>query len=288
MSPRGVIRGGASAVALPIRLMRMRTLSADDHCMDAVEHLDELRQRLIWSLMTLGAGFIVAFIEHEHLVSWLNEPLDGGPPVTLGITEPFFTAIKVSAFAAFLVAFPVLMWHVWRYVAPSFDVRVRRAVSSYVAAGSVLMATGVAFAYFVALPSAVRFLTGFDSHLYDVQVRAQEYYVFACAVLLSVGFVFQLPVVLLALVRFRVLTHELLARNRKIAYVSLMGLAVLMPGVDPVTTTMWVVPLAVMFEISVLLARRVERRARKAQWETAEAEYDARDSVGDRIAAAQG
>lgn len=288
MSPRGVIRGSATAVALPLRLLRMRTLGAHDRRMDAVEHLDELRQRLIWSLMILGAAFIGAFIKHEQLVTWLNEPLGGGPPVTLGITEPFFTAIKVSAFAAFLVAFPVLMWHLWRYVAPSFDVRIRRAVSTYVAAGSLLMATGVAFAYVVALPSAVHFLTGFDAHLYDVQVRAQEYYVFACAVLLSVGFVFQLPVVLLALVRFRVLTHDLLARNRKIAYVSLMGLAVLMPGVDPVTTTMWVVPLGIMFEVSVLLARRVERRARRAEWETAAEEYDARDSVGDRIAAAQG
>ena len=85
----------------------------------------------------------------------------------------------------------------------------------------------------------------------------------ACAVLISVGLVFQLPVALLALVRFRVLSHATLAGNRKVAYVALMALAVLMPGVDPVTTLMWVVPLGVMFEVSVLLARRTERRAAK-------------------------
>ena len=228
-----------------------------------MDHLDELRRRLVWSLMTLGVGFGVAFAYHGELIALLNEPLQGGEPVTLGIAEPFITAIKVSAFAAFLAAFPVLMWHLWRYVAPSVAVHVRRSVATYVGAGTLLMAGGVAFAYFIALPSAVTFLTGFDDHLYDVQVRASEYYVFACAVMLSVGAVFQLPVVLLALVRFRILSHALLANNRKIAYVSLMAIAVLMPGVDPVTTLMWVLPLGVMFEVSVLLARRVERRASK-------------------------
>ena len=274
MSPRDLLRGGAAVVTLPRRI-RVRPVAERDARMGVVDHLDELRGRLIASLVTLTLAFIGAFLVHGKLIEWLNAPLEGGPPVTLGITEPFFTALKVSAFAAFAVAFPVLMWHLWRYVAPSFDVGIRRAVATYVGAGTVLMAGGVAFAYFIALPSAVGFLTSFDSHLYDVQVRAQEYYVFACAVLLSVGFVFQLPVVLLALVRFRVLSHSLLSNNRKIAYVSLTALAVCMPGVDPVTTTMWILPLGIMFEVSVLLARRVERRARKAEWETAAAEFSA-------------
>lgn len=100
---------------------------------------------------------------------------------------------------------------------------------------------------------------------------------FACAVLMSVGLVFQLPVVLLALVRFRILSHSILTNNRKIAYISLMALAVAMPGVDPVTTTMWLIPLGIMFEVSVMLARRVERKARKAEWETAVADFDPRD-----------
>ncbi len=264
MSPATVLRIGAATMAAPIRSALSRGVLDSDSRVDVVDHLDELRRRLIASLVTLGAAFTAAFVWHEQLIELLNAPLAGGQPVTLGITEPFFTAIKVSAFAAFLAAFPVLMWHVWRYIAPTVAPKVRRTVATYVASGTVLMAGGVLFAYFVALPSAVGFLTGFDDHLYDVQVRAQEYYVFASAVLLSVGFVFQLPVVLLALVRFRILSHSLLANNRKIAYVSLMALAVLMPGVDPVTTLMWVLPLGVMFEVSVLLAKRVERRAIRA------------------------
>lgn len=265
MSPAALLRSGVATAASPLRAVLGRGVLDSDARLDVVDHLDELRRRLIWSLMTLGAAFGTAFWWHGELIALLNAPLAGGQPVTLGITEPFFTALKVSAFAAFLGAFPILMWHLWRYVAPSVDRSIRRGVATYVCAGSLLMAGGVAFAYLVALPSAVAFLTGFDAHLYDVQVRAQEYYVFACAVLLSVGFVFQLPVVLLALVRFRILTHDRLRSNRKIAYVSLMALAVLMPGVDPVTTLMWVVPLGLMFEVSVLLARRVERRVLRAQ-----------------------
>ena len=261
MSPATVLRAGMATAALPLRSMLARGVLDRDARVGMVDHLDELRRRLMWAIATLTLGFAGAFAVHERIIEALNAPLNGAQPVTLGIAEPFMTAIKVSAFAALLLAFPVLMWHIWRYVAPTFELHVRRTVAVYVGCGTVLMATGVAFAYFVALPSAVSFLTSFDSELYDVQVRAQEYYVFASAVLLSVGAVFQLPVVLLALVRFRILSHAMLSGNRKIAYVSLMALAVLMPGVDPVTTLMWVVPLGVMFEVSVLLARHVERRA---------------------------
>ncbi|MCW2923978.1 MAG: Sec-independent protein translocase, TatC subunit, partial [Thermoleophilia bacterium] len=269
-------RGGAAVVTLPMR-MRVRSVTERDQRMNVVEHLDELRSRLMATVVTLLLAFVGAFWFHDHLIAWLNDPLEGGPPVTLSITEPFMTACKVSFITAFAVAFPVLMWHLWRYIAPSFDLGIRRTVATYVGWSTVLMAAGVAFGYFVALPSAVHFLTHFDKDLYNVQVRASEYYMFACMVLLSVGLVFQLPVVLLALVRFRILSHSLLANNRKIAYISLMALAVVMPGVDPITTTMWMVPLAIMFEVSVLMARRVERRARLAQWLTAEAEFDPAD-----------
>ncbi|MCW2928641.1 MAG: Sec-independent protein translocase, TatC subunit [Thermoleophilia bacterium] len=256
------MRAASAVIRSPkLRGRIIRTLPARDERLDVTAHLDELRKRLISSLVVLTVGFGVAFAFHKRLVSALNEPLNGAQPVTLGVAEPFMTAVKLSVWAAFVVAFPVLAWNLWRYVAPSFDDGIRRAVATYVGFGTLLMFGGVAFGYFVALPSAIGFLTGFDSELYDVQLRAQEYYTFAAAVLVSVGAVFQLPVVLLALVRFRILTKERLRSNRRIAYVSLTALAVAMPGVDPVTTSMWLVPLGIMYEVSILLAGRVERRA---------------------------
>ncbi|MCW2974268.1 MAG: Sec-independent protein translocase, TatC subunit, partial [Thermoleophilia bacterium] len=177
-----------------------------------------------------------------------------------GVAEPFMTSIKVSFMAALAVSLPVLLWQMWSFIAPATAENVRRTVLGFVTAGSLLFAAGVAFAYYIALPSAISFLIGFDSDLYDVQVRAQEYLTFAAAVLMSVGMVFQLPIVLLALVRFRVLSHGLLKKYRRYAYVALAALAVALPGVDPVTTAMWLVPLFFLYEGTVLVAWRYERR----------------------------
>src|SRR5688572_6489395 len=116
MSPASVLRIGAASVAAPIRSVLARGVLDADARVGVVDHLDELRRRLIASLVAVGAAFCVAFAWHGELIALLNAPLAGGPPVTLGITEPFFTALKVSAFAAFLAAFPVLMWNVWRYI----------------------------------------------------------------------------------------------------------------------------------------------------------------------------
>lgn len=231
--------------------------------LELVGHLEELRRRLFVCAGAVSVGFVAAFVLHRHIIEALNAPLHGVQPVTLGVAEPFMTAIRISFLAAMAIALPVLFWQAWMFIAPACEQHVRRAVARYVASGGLLFAAGAALGYFVALPQAIGFLTNFDSSLYDVQLRAQEYYTFAAAVLLCVGAVFQLPVVLLGLVRFRVLTYDRLRSNRKIAYVALTGLAVLMPGVDPVTTTMWIVPLALLFEVSVLLARRTERTVAK-------------------------
>jgi len=252
-----------SVATAPLRKARPRPVLDSEAKLDVVGHLDELRKRLLVAVVALTAGFGGAFAIHKWVIDRLNEPLNGTQPVTLSIAEPFMTAMKVSIMLAFAFAFPVLMWQLWRYIAPTFQVHVRRSVATYVGSGSVLLVVGMAFGYFIALPSAVGFLTSFDADLYDVQVRAQDYYMFATAVLLSVGLVFQLPVILLGLVRFRIVSRAQLAGNRKIAYVSLTALAVLMPGVDPVTTTMWIVPLGLLFEASIVLAHFTEKRAAK-------------------------
>ncbi|MCW2960288.1 MAG: Sec-independent protein translocase, TatC subunit [Thermoleophilia bacterium] len=242
-----------------------RTQVAADEQLKLVDHLGELRRRLVISCSSLLVGFVGVFLVHTELIALLNEPLNGLKPVTLGVAEPFMTAVKVSFMGAIGIALPILLWQLWGFIAPACEAKWRRSVAGYVATGTILFITGVTFAYIIALPQAVGFLINFDSQLYDVQVRAQEYYTFAAAVLLSVGLVFQLPVVLVSLVRFRVLKYETLRSNRRIAYVALVGLAVLMPGVDPVTTSMWIVPLAIFYEVSILLARRWDKQRIKRE-----------------------
>jgi sec-independent protein translocase protein TatC len=226
-----------------------------------VEHLDELRSRLMISLLAVGIGFAVAFAFHGHLIDWLRDPLpDDRRLVTLGVTEPFTTSIKVSFYAAVALAFPVLLWQTWSFLAPALDERTQRIVAGFVAIATGLFAGGLAFGYFVVLPSAISFLTNYDERLYDVQVRASYYFSFTALTLLAIALAFELPIFVLALVRLGVLTTAQLRRNRRVSYVVLVAVAVLLPTVDPVSLLFEAVPLLVLFELSIWLSVLMERR----------------------------
>jgi len=231
-----------------------------------VDHLGELRTRLFIVLLALAGGFGVAYGFHHELIHWLNQPLPAGRrrPVTFGVTEPFMTSLKVSLYAGFALALPVTLWQLWSFLAPALDRRVERAISGFVVFASVLFVVGVGFAYKVALPAAMHFLTNYDSNIYDIQVRASSYYSFALLSLIAVGLVFELPIFVLALVRIGVLTAAKLRSNRRTGYVAMAVLAVALPGVDPVTTAFEMLPLMGLFELSIWLSVVFERRWQRA------------------------
>ena len=228
---------------------------------ELVDHLGELRARVLVCLIALAVGFGVAFAFHEHLVEWLTRPLpDGRRPVTLGVAEPFTTSLKLSLVAGFALAFPIILWQFWSFFAPAFERSTERALAGFVALATVLLGAGIAFGYKIALPASVKFLTNYDSELYDIQVRASSYYSFALLVLASVGVVFELPIFILALVRLGITSTAKLRRNRRIGYVAVAALAVALPGVDPVTTAMEMIPLVILFEASIWFSLIFERR----------------------------
>ena len=231
-----------------------------------MEHLGEFRARLLISLLAIGAGFAVAFAFHEHLIDSLREPLpeDRLDLRTFGVTEPFFTAIKVSLYAAFALALPVVLYQLWSFLAPAMEQHTQRIVSVFVLIATGLLAAGIAFGYFIVLPKAVAFLTNFDEELYDVQIRASYYYSFVSLALLGLGLVFEMPIFILALVRLRVLTADRLRRNRRMGFFLIVVIAVLLPTVDPVSLALEVVPLLILFELSIWLATIMERRWERA------------------------
>src|SRR5438132_1493545 len=194
-----------------------------------VEHLDELRSRLVISLLALACGFAVAFAFHGHLLDWLNQalPADKRKPVTLGVTEPFVTSIKISLYAGFALALPVILYELWSFFAPAVEENVQRVVAGFVVLASALFAGGIAFAYWVVLPPAVQFLTNYDTNLYTIQVRASYYYSFAALLIVGIALVFELPIFVLVLVRIGVLTTEKLRRNRRTGYVVKVVIAIL-------------------------------------------------------------
>jgi len=232
-----------------------------------VEHLDELRARIFVSLGALVVGFAIAFVFHRHLLHWLNAPLpaDRGKPVTLGVAEPFLTAMKVSLMAGFALALPVVLWQLWSFLAPAVEPHAERLVLTFVALATVLLVVGVAFGYFLVLPQAIHFLTNFDQNQFQILIRAKDHYSFVLTVLFAVGLVFELPIFLLVLVRLDVITTQTLRSNRRLGYFIVAVIAVLLPGIDPVTTTMEGIPLVALYEASIWLAVLMERRAPQAE-----------------------
>jgi sec-independent protein translocase protein TatC len=233
-----------------------------------VEHLGELRTRLVISIVSVVVAFAVAFAFQERVLEWLSRPLpDDKTLITLGVTEPFFTAVKVSLYAALAVALPILLYQLWSFLAPAFEEHTQRIVSMFVLLGTGLFAAGAAFAYFVLLPRALGFLTDFNSQFYDIEIRASYYYGFVTMVVLGMGLVFEMPIFVLALVRLRVVTAAQLRRNWRLGVFLVVLVAVLLPTVDPVSLAFEVVPMLALYGLSIVLATVMERR-----WERA---YDA-------------
>jgi sec-independent protein translocase protein TatC len=242
---------------------------------ELVQHLDELRRRLFISALALVLAFGVTFAFHERIVGWLNAPLDGKEPITLGVAEPFTTSLTVSLYAAIALALPVLLWQTWAYLAPVVDEGRQRDVARLVLVASLLLAGGMAFAYWIVLPATIPFLLGFDAELYQVEVRARDYYSFAALTVVGVGALFDLPVFLLGLVRLGIVTSAKLRRNRKIGIAVLVALSVALPGVDPITTILQTIPLLLLFEASIWTAVYFERRWSMARIATTRPQLEA-------------
>jgi sec-independent protein translocase protein TatC len=226
-----------------------------------VEHLDELRSRLIISLLALAVGFAVAFPFHGEIVARMIDLLpDDRELVTFGVTEPFFTSFKVSLAAGFLLALPVVLWQLWSFLAPAFEEHAQRVVAVFVLIATGLIAGGLAFGYWIVLPKALDFLTTYDQELYQIEIRASYYISFVTLGLLAIALVFQLPIFILALVRLGVLSSATLRRNRRVGIALVVIVAALLPTVDPISLAFEVVPLLVLFEASIWLAVLLEKR----------------------------
>jgi sec-independent protein translocase protein TatC len=229
-----------------------------------VEHLGELRARLIVSLIALAAGFAVAYGFHGRILHWLNKPLPPHlrRPVTFSPIEPFTTSIWVSLWAGLLLALPIVFWQLWAFLAPAIAEHRQRSIAVLVAFATVLGLGGVVFGYYVILPPAIHFLTNYDSSHYHILIRAKDYYRFVSFVLLGVALAFEVPVFVLALVRLRILTAAQLRRTWRMGIFLMTVIGVLLPGVDPVSTILSVIPLVTLYLLAIGLATFFEPRWR--------------------------
>ncbi len=236
---------------------KLRAAKFDDQ-LTLVEHLDELRNRIIVSAAVLVVACGLCFWQNHLLLRIANQPLpDGTKPITLSVTEPFMTTTKLSIYAGILLALPVLLYQVYAFLLPALKPTERRAVMPFLILIPVLFIAGVVFSYFVVLPPAAKFLLNFNQGEFNIQVQASNYYSFFIVTLAALGLVFQVPMGILALTRLGITTPEQLAHNRRYAYLILAVVAMILPGTDPVTMLIELAPLLALFEFSLILARLV-------------------------------
>jgi len=227
-----------------------------------VEHLDELRTRLIVSLLAVGVAFGFTYAFRKHIIHWLQRPLPSDTKlITLSPGEAFNTSLTVAFYGAVALAIPVLVWQIWSFFAPALEDKSQTVVVRLVVVATILLVAGMAFAYWVVLPNGLSFLLNYDNDLYDTgQVRARDYFSFAAAVIAGLGVLFELPIFVLGLVRLGILSSQRLRRNRRIGVGIALIAVVLLPGVDFVSMALQALPILALFEGSIWASVFFERR----------------------------
>lgn len=237
-----------------------------------VEHLDELRSRLIVSAIVFAAVLAVCFWQNGLLLDIANKPLPNHQtPITIGVSEPFTTTLTVSAYAAIVLTLPFLLYQAYAFVLPAMKPNEKKVIMPFLLAAPLLFLAGVVFGYFIILPAAAKFLLNFNEGQFNIQVRAREYYSFFGTTLLATGVLFQAPIGILALTRLGIVTTKQLSENRRYAILVIAVVAMLLPGTDPVTMLLCMVPLVVLFEGSLLVAKMLDRGDRKRDEASSEA-----------------
>jgi sec-independent protein translocase protein TatC len=239
---------------------RVRAVSHEDR-LTLVEHLDELRARLIVCIAVLGVALALCFWQNHLLLEIAQGPLPSNHErlITFGVTEPFTTTLTVAAYGAIVLALPIVLWQLYAYVLPAFSEAEKRVIMPILLLFPVLFVAGLAFGYFVVMPAALHFLLNFNDTQFNVQVRARDYYSFFSMTEIACGLVFQLPLAIIAVTRLGILSVDQLRRNRRYAYLVIAIVAAALPGVDPVSMLIEMVPLLVLYELSILLARVLGR-----------------------------
>jgi Tat protein translocase TatC len=234
---------------------RIRPISHEDR-LSVVDHLDELRSRLIVSALAFLVAWAFTGWQNDLVLEIVNRPLpdDVPEPITLGPGEAFYTTLTNAAYAALLIALPVILYQLYAFVLPAFSPSERKVATPLLLLIPILFVAGVVFCYFVVLTPALDFLLNFNADEFNTQVRARDYYSFVTLLMLVMGLGFQIPVGVLAACKIGVTSAEKLRRSRRYAFVAIVVIASLLPTLDPVTLMLEAIPLYLLYELSILLA----------------------------------
>ena len=246
-------------------MLRRKSPVGDE--MPFLDHLEELRWRLLWSLLAVVAGAGIGFmlVMKLNVLGLLIQPVEpflgGGKLKYLSPTEPFFITVKLAIVVGFLLASPIVIYQVWAFFGPALLPNEKRVIVPALYMGLVLFTLGVYAAYTVVLPMTLKFTMGFQTEALEQSITVGPYLDVVTRTLLAFGAVFELPVVILILSALGLVTPEFLASRRKHAILIITVLSSLLTPGDVITLTlMMMVPLLVLYEFSIVLSRMVSRR----------------------------
>ena len=235
-------------------MRRIRPISHEER-LSVVDHLDELRSRLIVCALAFVVAWGLTGWQNHTVLEIVNAPLpDGIEPITLGPAEAFYSTLTNSAYVALLISLPLILYQLYAFLLPAFSPTEKRVAVPLLMLVPLLFITGVVFCYFVVLTPAMEFLLNFNADEFNTQVRARDYYSFVTLLMLAMGIGFQIPVGVIVACKLRITTPEKLRRGRRFAIVAIVVLASLLPTLDPLTLVLEAVPLYLLYELSIVLA----------------------------------
>ena len=232
-----------------------------------LEHLNELRIRLTWVVASLVVGTVISFAFTRPVLEFLVAPY-GNLIQALSPTEPIETYFKVALVCGAILAMPMILYQIWLFVSPALEVKEKRFVYFFIPGAFVLFLTGLTFAWYVLVPAAIAFLANFMPTIFNAEWTAREYIGFTTTFLLWIGVSFEMPLVIYLIARAGIVGPRTLREQWRIAIVSIAVIAAAVtPSIDPVTMLLTMLPLTLLYGLSILLAIIGERQFQRTMAE---------------------
>jgi sec-independent protein translocase protein TatC len=233
-----------------------RKAIASDDKLPFTDHLDELRHRLIISVVGIGVGFAISYAFSQQILLLLQRPMPARL-IFIAPTEAFFVNLKVALYAGVFLSIPLILFQAWKFVAPGLYEHERHYSYPFLLISTTLFLIGAAFAYLVILPIALHFLIAQGGELWEPNITLSNYLAFCMRLLLAAGLIFEFPVLMYFLAKVGVVTPEFLVKNRKYAVLVAFTLSAILTPPDVFSQILLAISLFLLFEVSIFVAKRV-------------------------------